>query len=71
MSFASFSATHFKVFYIVFNKSWPKPGISIKNIYLLHPCDAIPSVFETIFCESLFDLKRVFCCYEKKKFYDM
>ena len=44
-----------------------------KNTYRsrLHPYDATPGVFETKFCENLFDLTNIVCCYETRNVYGM
>ena len=48
-------------------------GAFFKHTYWsrLHPYDATPSVFETKFCENLFDLTNIVCCYETRNVYGM
>ena len=50
--------------YIIFDESSCKSDASSKNHILKY--DATPSVFETILCESLFDLTKIFCYYETR-----
>ena len=67
-SVASFSVAYYEVSCIIFHercilqKHRSPPS-------RLHPNDATPSVFETKFCENLFDLTNIVCCYETKNVY--
>ena len=72
-SVASFSVAYYEVRCIIFHESSSWSGASTKNTYLsrLHPYDATPSVFETKYCETLFDLTNIVCCYEARNVYGM
>ena len=61
-SVASFSVIYYKVRCIIFDESSSKSSHSSKITYCsrLHPYDATLSVFETIFCENMFDFLKPF-----------
>ena len=72
-SVASFSDAYYEVHCNIFDESscWSSASSKITYCSRLHSYDATPSVFETKFCENLFELTNIVCCYETRNDYGL
>ena len=67
--FSSFYSLHFKITSPIFMSANVLSTLRIFFGVASNGCNTI--VFETIFCENLFDLTKMCCCYETRNVYGM